>query len=65
MTNFAQAFAAVVLGNAFYFLLLPRLPTRIYHVPLHIDMGLIVDFLFCAAAFGLIKVVMRSNRTGR
>jgi len=57
--NFGQAFAAVVLGNAVYFLLMPHLPAGAYHVPFRLDAGLAVDFCFCLVAFGLIKVVFR------
>ena len=59
MTNLAQAFAALILGNAAYFLLLPHLPAGAYHAPFHVDIGLVVDFLFCAAAFGLIKALTK------
>jgi len=57
--NLGQAFVAVVLGNAVYFLLMPHLPTWAYHAPFRLDAGLAVDFCFCLAAFGLIKVVFR------
>jgi hypothetical protein len=65
MTNFAQALVAVVLGNAVYFLVLPHLPSGAYHAPLRIDAGLLVDFLLCAAVFGLIKALTKSANTGR
>jgi len=54
-----QALVAVILGNALYFLLMPRLPAGAYHVPFRLDAGLAVDFCFRLAAFGLIKVVSR------
>ena len=57
--NFVQAFGAVVVGNAVYFLLMPHLPAAAYHVPFRLDAGLVVDFCFCLLAFGLIKVVSR------
>lgn len=57
--NFVQAFAAVVLGNAVYFLLMPYLPAGAYHAPFRPDAGLAVDFAFCLAVFGLIKVLFR------
>ena len=57
--SFGQAFAAVALGNAVYFLLMPHLPAGAYHVPFRLDAGLAVDFCFCLVAFGLIKVVFR------
>jgi hypothetical protein len=57
VTNFLHALAAVLAGNAVYFLLLPHLPTAIRHVTLHVDLGLIVDFWFCLVALGIIKTV--------
>jgi hypothetical protein len=60
--NFLQAFVAVVLGNALYFLVLPHLPWRAYHVPFHLDVGLVVDFWFCLVAFGVIKTLDRLSK---
>ena len=57
--NLVQASAAVVLGNAVYFLLMPHLPAGAYHVPFRLDAGLAVDFCFCLTAFGLIKAIAR------
>jgi hypothetical protein len=65
MTNFAQALVAVILGNAVYFLVLPHLPNGAYHAPLRIDPGLVVDFLLCAVAFGLIKALTKPTEPGR
>jgi len=59
ISNFVQAFGAVIAGNAVYFLLMPHLPAAAYHAPFRLDTGLAVDFCFCLAAFGLIKVVFR------
>jgi hypothetical protein len=53
--NFIHALAAVLLGNAAYFLLGRYLPPGARHLPFHIDLGLVVDFWFCLMAFGLIK----------
>jgi hypothetical protein len=64
MTNFVQALMAVILGNAIYFLVLPHLPSNAYHAPLRIDAGLVVDFLLCAAVFGLIKALTKPAKTG-
>jgi hypothetical protein len=63
--NFIHALAAVLAGNAAYFLLLRHLPPQARHVPFQIDLGLIVDFWFCLVAFGLIKTVAgwRQNST--
>jgi hypothetical protein len=67
MTNFVQVLAAVLAGNAAYFLLMPFLPLAIRHVPLRIDLGLAVDFCFCVVAFGVLKVMTgrkHSSKTG-
>jgi hypothetical protein len=59
VSNLVQAFAAVVVGNAAYFLLMPHLPAGAYHIPFRLDAGLAVDFALCAAVFGLIKAIAR------
>jgi hypothetical protein len=56
--NFLQALAAVLAGNAAYFLLLPRLPQPLRHVPFQIDLGLAADAAFCLVALALIKAVI-------
>jgi len=56
--NFVRAFAAVVLGNAVYFLLMPHLPAGAYHAPFRLDTGLAVDFCLCLVAFGIIKAIV-------
>ena len=53
--NFIHALAAVLSGNAAYFLLVKYLPPRARHVPFQTDLGLVVDFWFCLVAFGVIK----------
>jgi len=59
LRNFVQALIAVLAGNILYFLLLPRLPARAQHVPLRLDLGLVLDFFFCLVVFGIIKTVWR------
>ena len=59
ISKLVLAFAAIVLGNAVYFLLMPHLPAWAYHVPFRLDAGLAVDFCFCLAVFGLIKALFR------
>jgi hypothetical protein len=59
LRNFAQALIAVLAGNIVYFLLLPRLPARAQHVPLRLDLGLVLDFFFCLVVFGMITTVWR------
>jgi hypothetical protein len=57
VTNFVQSLAAVLAGNAAYFLLMPVLPLWARHVPFRTDFGLAVDALFCLVALGIIKWV--------
>jgi hypothetical protein len=59
MVNLLQAFVAVVLGNLVYFALAPALPPVVRHRPLHMDLGMLVDFWFCLVAFGLIRTARR------
>lgn len=56
---------AVLAGNAIYFVLMPHLPEPLRHVPFRHDLGLLVDFLFCFAIFGLVRWVMRTDRRGK
>ena len=60
--NFVHALAAVLAGNAAYFLLMKYLPSRARHVPFQIDLGLVVDFWLCLVAFGLIETVASRRR---
>jgi hypothetical protein len=55
--NFIESLIAVVLGNAAYFLLLPRLPESARHAPQHLDLGLLVDFWFCFMALGGVRAL--------
>jgi len=54
-----QALLAIILGNVAYFLLLPSLPPSARHHPLHLDLGMVVDFWFCVVAYGLIRTARR------
>ena len=56
-TNFIHALAAVVAGNAVYFLLMRYLPLGARHERSRIDLGMVVDFLICLAALGMIKAI--------
>lgn len=56
--NFLQSLAAVLVGNAVYFLVAPHLPVAVQHAWSRIDPGLIVDFGFCAVALVVIKKTM-------
>jgi hypothetical protein len=59
--NFTHALAAVLAGNAAYFLLTPYLPAPARHVLFRQDFGLVVDFAFCLAAFGILRLLTRSR----
>lgn len=61
--NFLHALAAVLAGNAAYFLLMPYLPAGARHTVFRLDWGLVVDFWFCLVIFGAIKTVARWRRT--
>jgi len=61
MSNFMQALAAVLAGNAIYFLLARYLPPQARHQAFHIDLGMVLDFFMCLVVFGLIKT-MASRR---
>jgi hypothetical protein len=59
MKNFLDALAAVLAGNAIYFLLMPHLPALARHALFKQDWGLLVDFAICAAIFAAVKYVRR------
>ena len=61
LTNFLESLAAVLAGNAAYFLLMPFLPVVARHVPFHTDIGLLVDAFFCVVAWAMVKAVSRSR----
>ena len=54
-TNFMHALAAVLAGNAAYFLLEKQLPVQAQHIRFRTDLGTLVDFCFCLVIFGIIK----------
>jgi hypothetical protein len=57
-----KSLAAVLLGNALYFQLMPSLPPRAQHKPMELDLGVLVDFWFCLAMYGLIEGGMQLSR---
>lgn len=59
VANFVHALIAVLAGNAAYFLVMPHLPAPARHVPLRLDLGLVVDFWFCLVILGIVKTVAR------
>lgn len=50
-----HALAAVLAGNAAYFLLEKQLPAAAQHTGFKTDLGTLVDFCFCLVIFGIIK----------
>jgi ABC-type uncharacterized transport system permease subunit len=58
LLNLIQALCAIVLGNVAYFFFAPSLPLP-RHRPFQFDLGLLVDFWFCLAAYGLIRTARR------
>ena len=65
LRNFLHALAAVLAGNAAYFLLMPHLPMPARHVPFQIDFGLAVDAGFCLIAYGILKWVTGRRRDSK
>jgi len=61
VTNFLQSLAAVLAGNAAYFLLMPFLPAAAKHVPFRTDFGLAVDACFCVVAYVILKGLTGGN----
>ena len=59
MKNFLDALAAVLAGNAIYFMLMPHLPQGMRHSLFKEDWGLLVDFLICTIIFVAVKIVRR------
>jgi len=53
--NFLHALAAVVGGNALYFLLEKYLPAPARHALFKVDFGVVVDFGICLIFFAVIK----------
>jgi hypothetical protein len=63
--NFWQSLIAVVVGNAIYFLLMPKLPLRARHSVDRLDLGLVVDFWICLVIYGLLELFKRWRRPRR
>ena len=59
--NFFISLAAVVLGNAIYFLIMPHLPPAAQHRSLRLlpDLGLLIDFWACLACIGVLELLLR------
>ena len=56
-SGLGESLLAVVLGNILYFAAAPYLPGGLQHELFHPDAGLLVNFLVCAAVFGVIRLV--------
>ncbi|MGA9641514.1 MAG: hypothetical protein WBQ72_08980 [Terriglobales bacterium] len=59
LRNFLDALAAVLAGNAIYYLLMPHLPQSMRHSLFAEDWGLLVDFVICTVLFVVIKLAFR------
>ncbi len=46
---------AILAGNALYFAVRPYLPGYLQHRAFQMDAGLALDFLFCLAAYFLLR----------
>lgn len=57
---------SILLGNALYFALLPRLPSAAQHHKWTVDLGTVVDFWFCLMVYGLLELAayLQSPRRG-
>ena len=53
--RWADALAAVLLGNVAYFAVVPYLPQGLRHETFQTDAGLAVDFAFCALAYLAVR----------
>ena len=59
LRRWGEALAAVLLGNAVYFGMASYFPSALRHEPFQMDAGLVVDFVFCVLAYGLVRLVWR------
>jgi hypothetical protein len=59
--NFLDALAAVLAGNAIYYLLMPHLPAVARHRLFREDWGLLVDFAICTVIFAAVKYARRDE----
>ena len=56
-SGLGETFLAVVLGNIIYFASSPLLPAALQHELFRPDLGLLLDFLVCAAVFYVVRLV--------
>ncbi|MGA6987392.1 MAG: hypothetical protein WBZ01_15165 [Terriglobales bacterium] len=59
--NFLDALAAVLAGNAIYYLLMPHLPAVARHRHFREDWGLLADFVICTVIFAAVKYARRDE----
>ena len=69
LSNFQRSLAAVLLGNLIYFAIMPILPAAARHgislsAP-RIDLGLVIDFVICAALYVLLGRLMPEKKRAR
>jgi len=65
VARFVRALAAIIAGNALYFLVLwRRLPDAARHRPLVPDAGLWIDFLLCALIYVALGALLARLRRG-
>jgi hypothetical protein len=57
--------AAILLGNALYFLLSPHLPPVAQHHSAAVDLGTVVDFWFCLCVYGIIELAIFLRSRGQ
>jgi hypothetical protein len=55
--DFWRSLIAVVAGNLIYLGLESQLPPRAQHRLYRIDLGLAVDFWFCLACYGIVRMI--------
>ncbi len=61
--RWAESLLAILGGNVVFLLLEPHLPASLQHQTFRVDWGLGLDFLLCAALYGVIRVA-RIRRPG-
>lgn len=68
LRRWVEYLAAILAGNAIYFLVLfPDLPPVLQHrvptldqtIPIHLDLGLLLDFVLCIVVYGVIRMASR------
>ena len=59
LVNMVQALVAILLGNLIYFAVMPSLPFAAQHHRFQFDLGTVIDFSICLAAYWLIRTTKR------